>query len=171
MIKLQTFGSMWGLPDPSPFVTKADVLLKMSGVPFEAVIGNLRKAPKGKMPFIDDNGEKIGDTTLIRLYLEQKYSIDFDKHLSSTEKGIAWSVEKMLEDNLYWAIVYERWMIDENARKGPRRFFDSIPALMRPLIIAMVNRSVRRNLDGHGIGRHTRDEIVTLGKRAIDALA
>jgi hypothetical protein len=32
VITLHTFGPAFGLPDSSPFVTKADVLLKLSGV-------------------------------------------------------------------------------------------------------------------------------------------
>ncbi len=34
MITLCTSGPMFGLPHPSPFVIKADVLLKMSGVEY-----------------------------------------------------------------------------------------------------------------------------------------
>ena len=50
MITLYTFGPAWGLPDPSPFVTKAIVLLKMSGLPFETDTSGFRKAPRGKLP-------------------------------------------------------------------------------------------------------------------------
>jgi glutathione S-transferase len=171
MITLHTFGPMFGLPDPSPFVTKADVLFKMSGVPYQAVTGNLRDAPKGKMPYIEDKGVKIGDSTLIRLHLEKNYGVDFDKHLSPAEKGIAWAMEKMLEDNLYWAMVSERWTDDANFNKGPANFFKSIPAPLRPLLVAMVRRSVRKNLVAQGLGKHTRDELVALANRATDALA
>jgi glutathione S-transferase len=171
MITLNTFGPMFGLPDPSPFVTKADVLFKMSGVPYQPTVGNLNQAPKGKMPFIEDKGVKIGDSTLIRLHLENNYGVDFDKHLSPVEKGIAWSVEKMLEDNLYWALVSERWMNDSNFTKGPANFFKSIPALMRPIIVSMVRRSVRKNLHGQGLGRHTHSELMALAKRDINSLA
>jgi glutathione S-transferase len=171
MFTLQTFGPMFGLPDPSPFVTKADVLCKMSGVPYQTAMGNLRHAPKGKMPYIEDKGVKIGDSTLIRLHLEREYGIDFDTHLSACEKGIAWSVEKMLEDNLYWALLHVRWMDDANFYKGPANFFSAIPAPIRPLIVRMIRRKVRKNLHGHGLGRHTDKEIVTLAHRAIDALA
>ncbi len=171
MITLHSFGPMFGLPDPSPFVTKADVLLKMSGLPFETVVGNLRKAPKGKMPYIEDNGVSIGDTTLIRLHLEKNYGIDFDQHLSAAEKGIAWAVEKMLEDNLYWALLHARWVDDANFNKGPRRFFDFAPTLIRPVIVKMVRRQVRNSLHAHGLGRHTDAEIVMLANRSIDALA
>ena len=171
MIVLHTFGTNFGLPDPSPFVTKAEVLLKMSGVPFKTVIGNLREAPKGKLPFIMDNDVKIGDSTLIRLHLEEKFGVDFDRHLTAAEKGIAWSVEKMLEDNLYWAMVSERWTNDVNFTKGPANFFKSIPAPLRPIVVGMVRRGVRKNLHSQGLGRHTHSELVALANRDVDSLA
>lgn len=171
MITLHTFGPMFGLPDPSPFVTKADVLLKMSGLTYKAVIGDLRKAPKGKLPYIEDDGRIMGDSTLMRLHLEQRYGIDFDKSLTAAERGIAWSVEKLLEDHLYWAMVRTRWLDDRNFDKGPRRFFDAAPALIRPLVVALVRRKVRGNLHAQGLGRHNDAEIVAMAARAIDAVA
>lgn len=171
MITLHTFGPMFGLPDPSPFVTKADVLLKMSGLPYRTVVGDLRKAPKGKLPYIDDDALVLGDSTLMRLHLEQRYGIDFDKSLSAAEKGIAWSVEKLLEDHLYWAMVQARWMDNRNFDKGPRRFFDAAPALIRPLVVNMVRRKVRGSLHAQGLGRHTDVEILAMAARGIDAVA
>jgi len=171
MITLYSFGQMFGLPDPSPFVIKADLLLKMSGLPYQVRSGDLRRAPKGKLPYIEDEGVLIGDSTLIRLHLEQRHGARFDAALDERERGIAWSVEKMLEDHLYWAVVHARWVDDVNFDKGPRRFFDPVPALIRPLIVAMVRRKVRRNLHGHGLGRHSEAEIVALASRSIDAIA
>ena len=82
MITLYTFGPAWGLPDPSPFVTKAMVLLKMSGLPFETDSGGFRKAPRGKLPYIRDGEEVVADSTLIRLHLERRHNIDFDQGLT-----------------------------------------------------------------------------------------
>ena len=59
MITLFTFGPQFGLPDPSPFVMKAETLLKMSGLPYRTDGGGFRKAPKGKLPYIDDNGKRL----------------------------------------------------------------------------------------------------------------
>lgn len=171
MITLHTFGPQFQLPDPSPFVQKADVLLKISGIPFKTCIGNLRRAPKGKMPFIEEDGKLLGDSTLIRLHLEQKYGVDFDKHLTPLQKGTAWAVEKMLEDNLYWATLNERWMDDDNFNKGPRHFFDAAPVLIRPIIVTTIRRLVRKNLYAHGLGRHTNQEITALAARTIEATA
>ena len=171
MIMLYTFGPAFALPDPSPFVIKAEVLLKMSGLPYETAIGDVLKAPKRKLPWIDDGSTIVADSTLIRLHLEDRYGIEFDRGLSTQERAVAWSVEKMLEDHLYWIVVRERWMDDAAFDGGPRRFFDKVPALARPLVIAMVRREVRRNLHGQGMGRHTLADMQRIAGRSIDALA
>ena len=171
MLVLETFGPAWGLPDPSPFVTKAMVLLEMAGLEYETRSGDPRKAPKGKLPVLHDNGKLVPDTTFIRWHLEEAHGVDFYKGLSGAQKASCWALEKMLEDSLYWAVVHERWMIDANFDKGPRVFFEAVPALMRPFIISMVRRQVKRDLQGHGMGRHSRAEIVRLGMASLAALS
>ncbi len=171
MLVLETFGPAWGLTDPSPFVTKAIVLLEMSGLDYETRPGDPRKAPKGKMPVLHDNGTIVPDTTFIRRHLEKAHGIDFDRGVSDEQKAVGWAVEKMLEDNLYWAVVYERWAIDENFDKGPRHFFAIVPAVVRPLIVWMVRRQVRRDLWGQGIARHNMDEIVSLAGSSLASVA
>jgi glutathione S-transferase len=171
MITLYTFGPYFGLPDPSPFVMKAEVLLKMAGVPYRTDTGGFSKAPKGKLPYIDDNGDIVADSTFIRLHIVKKYGFDFYAGLSSRERAIAWAFEKMCEDHLYWAGLHARWMVDANFDKGPRQFFDAAPAPLRPLVVLMARRQFRRNLWGHGMGRHTTAEMEQLAARDIDAIA
>jgi glutathione S-transferase len=171
MITLYGFGPAFGLPDPSPFVTKAEVLLKMAGLPYKTDTGGFNKAPKGKLPYIVDDGNTIADSTFIRWHLEKKYHIDLDRGLDAEQRAIAWAFEKMLEDHLYWAVVHERWMDDANFDKGPRTFFRKIPAPLRPFLVPMIRRQVRRALHGQGMGRHAPEEIVALGTRSIDATA
>lgn len=171
MITLYTFGPAFGLPDPSPFVTKAELLLKMAGLPYAVDTGGFNKAPKGKLPYIVDDGEAIADSTFIRWHLEKKYNIDFDRGLSAEQRAVAWAFEKMLEDHLYWAVVRDRWMDDANFAKGPRNFFRAVPAPIRPLVVAMVRRQVRRRLHGQGMGRHSPEEITALATRSIGATA
>ncbi len=171
MITLHTFGPLFGLPDPSPFVTKADVLLKMSGVSYRCVPSGLGGAPKGKLPFIEDGAVKLGDSTFIRLYLEQRHGVNFDANLTREQQGVAWACEKMLEDNLYWTLLHWRWLDDASFAKGPAHFFDTLPAALRPLVRGLVRNSIRKSLRAQGMGRHTLAEINLLGTRAIDALA
>jgi hypothetical protein len=92
---------------------------------------------------------------------------------TETVNGVSMTPQalKMAEDHLYWVAVYERWMDDENFRKGPIVFFQRVPAPIRPFVTAMVRRNLRARLRGQGLGRHSRDEIAALGTRSIDAIA
>jgi glutathione S-transferase len=171
MITLYTFGAAWGLPDPSPFVTKAMVLLKMAGLPFKTDSEGFRKAPRGKLPYIRDGEDIVADSTLIRFHLEKRYNIDFDRGLTAEQRGIAWAAEKMCEEHLYWLIVQERWLDGDNFERGPARFFQAVPAPVRPLIKTMIRRRIRSNLYGQGIGRYTPQERATLEDRAFASLS
>jgi glutathione S-transferase len=171
MITLYGFGRAFGLPDPSPFVMKVEVLLKMAGLQYTTSNGGFRKAPKRKLPFIDDNGTLVADSTFIRWHIESKYGIDFDRGLSKEQKAVAWAFEKLAEEHLYWAVVHSRWVDDANFDKGPRKFFQSVPAPLRPLVIAVIRRKVRSALYAQGFGRHGMAEVEKLGTRSIDAMA
>jgi hypothetical protein len=50
VITLYTFGPSFGLPDPSPFVMKAETLLKMAGLPYQVDSKGFSKAPRASCP-------------------------------------------------------------------------------------------------------------------------
>ena len=171
MITLYTFGRYFGLPDASPFVMKGEMLLKLAKLEYRTSTRGFLHAPKGKLPYIDDHGTIVADSTLMRLYFEQKYGINYDRGLSVRDRGVAWATEKMLEDHLYWVLVYWRWMKDGNFERGPANFFKRAPAIIRPFVKRRVRGKVRSTLHGHGISRHSEDEMTLLSNRAFDALS
>lgn len=171
MLKLVTFGPMFGLPDPSPFVMKAMALLKMSGLPHTFEPGDPRKGPKQKIPWLIDGDRVIADSTFIQRHLETVYGIDFYPGVDARQKAVGWAVEKMCEDHLYFLGVHERWAKDENFDKGPRQFFQIVPAILRPLVVAQVRRQVRNQLKAQGTGRHNEEEILYLAARDYAAIA
>jgi glutathione S-transferase len=167
MITLHVFGPAFDLPDPSPFVIKTDVQLKMSGLPYRSERGGFEKAPKGKIPFIEDGDRLIGDSTFIRDHLEKRHDIDLDRALSAAQRAQGWAIERMLEDHLYWAMVHGRWMDDANFAKGPAHFFAGAPDSVRQ----QARERMRAALHAHGMGRHSEAEIAELGGRSLAALA
>ncbi|HWD48636.1 MAG TPA: glutathione S-transferase family protein [Rhizomicrobium sp.] len=167
MIKFFGFGPAFGLPDPSPFVMKSEVQLKMAGVPYTFERAAPPAAPKGKIPYIQVGAHRLGDSTFIRSHIEKEHSFDFDKGFCTVERSIAWSFERMLEDHLYFAIIHMRWMDDENWQKGPIHFFDGAP----DGVAEASRQRVREMLHGQGMGRHTTEEIAMLGDRSLSALS
>ncbi len=171
MVTLYSFGPAFGLPDPSPFVTKAEMLLKLADIPYRKDTSGFRKAPKGKLPYIEDEGKIVADSTFIRWHIEKKYKFDFDAGLSPEERGVTWAIEKLLEDNLYWVAVQWRWLDDANFARGPALFFRKIPWPIRPVIETLVRRKVKQSLHAHGMGRHTLNEQLSIATKTFDALA
>jgi len=172
MLILYGFGPAFGLPAASPFAIKADVQLKMAGIPYTyGAGGNPQDGPKGKIPYIEDDGERIGDSHFIRRHVEKKYGVDLDAPLSGAERARAWAIERMLEEHLYWALVHERWMDDANFAKGPANFFNALPDAVRDTVRRETRERVRATLHSHGLGRHTRDEVLELAKRSLASLA
>ena len=76
-----------------------------------------------------------------------------------------------MEENLYWTMVYDRWMVDANWTIFRDVVLGGIPGPLRSVLGPIARRGVRRQLRGHGIGLHTRDEIHAIGRRDIAALA
>ena len=167
MLTFYGFGPAFGLPDPSPFVMKSEVQLKMAGVSYSFQRAAPPTAPKGKIPFIQTGAHRVGDSTFIRAHIEKTTGFDFDKGLCTVERGIAWAMERMLEDHLYFALLQMRWLDDENWQKGPIHFFDGAPEG----VAQAARERVRDKLVQQGLGKHSADEIADLGGRSLDALS
>lgn len=162
----------WGLPSVGPFSLKLEAYLRIVGIPYESVVDATPfKGPKGKLPWIEHEGRKIGDSGFIIEYLEQRFGCDPNAGLSAAERAIALGLRRLIEENLYWTAVYDRWMIEDNWRITRDVVLGLIPAPLRLLVAPVARRGVRRQLEAHGIGRHRREEIHAIGMKDLGAIA
>lgn len=172
MIELRTFRAAFGQPSGTPFGVKIANLLRMADLPHKIVyVDDPRKAPKGKMPVIEEGGQVIADSTFIRHHLEQTHGADFDAGLSPEQKGASLAFQRLAEEHLYWSIVAARWMIDENWAVLRDIFFEPIPKFIRPIIAGQIRKKMTRYMHGHGMGRHSLDEQMQLGVQNLTAIA
>jgi len=161
----------FGLPDTSPFVIKTEVQLKMAGLVYDRASTIPPQAPNGKLPFINDHDEVVSDSTFIRAHIERKYGVDLDEGLDAHQRAESWAIERLLEDHLYFAMVWFRWIDPENFAKGPAHFADSAPEADRPKLRQDLQARKAVELHAQGLGRHTPARIAELGIRSIDALS
>lgn len=170
-IELYCFPPAFGLPSPGPFALKTEVHLMMAGLRYAKRFEGYSDAPKGKLPYINDDGHVVADSTFIRLHLEKHHHIDFDAGFDSDQRAVAWATERLVEDQLYWAMVYSRWAMDENFDKGPSHFFDQLPPNVQDQARQKQRSKVLGYLDGQGLGRHTLEEITELAAIGYASLA
>ncbi|MGR8981031.1 MAG: glutathione S-transferase family protein [Gammaproteobacteria bacterium] len=173
MINLYKFGPIGDICDPSPFCVKVEAYLRMANLPYETVCGAhyLRKAPKHKLPFIEDGGKIIADSSFILNYLKDAYGDDPDSGLSQEDKAIAHALTRMIEENLYWVLVHARWKLDNNWAVLKNTFFTGIPFPVNQIVAVLARREVESALYKQGMGRHSDHEIVEIGARDLEALS
>jgi glutathione S-transferase len=171
MITLYGFGPNFGLPETSPYVTKTEVQLQMAGLAYRKEQAFPEQSPKGQMPFIDDGGQLIADSTFIRGHIERKYGVDLDAGLNPRQRAEAWAIERMVENHFGWTVGHARFFLAENFERGPARFFDHVPESRRGAMREQMMERVRQTFLAVGVLRHSAEEIEQLGAYSIEALA
>ena len=177
MINLHGFGPNLGVMDASPFVVKADVFLKMSGLEYKNVSGlkNMKKAPKGKLPYISieehNQTTLVSDSQEIIDYLTKKYELPLNNHLTEEQTAHAYLMTKSLDENLYWCLLYCRWNLDETWPMVNKAFFSKMSFVPRTIVPPMYRRTVKKNLYAQGMGRHSYNEVTEVADKSFKALA
>ena len=171
MIKFYKFAPKFGVRNASPFVLKLETYLNLAGLEYEAVeIDNPAKAPKGKLPYIVDHGQTIADSSLCIDYLKDTYGDPLGDGLSAEQKAIGHAVVTMCEERTYWVLVNDRWMNPKNQETIKQTWFGGIPAPIRGLIFGKIIKDMKVGMRGHGIGRHSNEEIFAFGLKDLQAV-
>ncbi|XP_078695093.1 failed axon connections homolog [Branchiostoma floridae x Branchiostoma belcheri] len=153
------------IPCLTPFGMKLETYLRMADIPHETIYGR-SMGPKGKIPWIEYNGEAMGDSGLILEFLNREKGVDLNQSLSAADKAVSRAFTKMVEENTYWGLSQYRW-IDN---------FDKLQELFEvPWIVMIFLRRARSNtrqkLMAHGIGRHSREQIEGIIEKDLKAIS
>ena len=166
MITLHTAPSFQELPSISPPCLELETWLRMAQLPYEKVIvtaSSFELAPKGKIPFIDYQGKLIGDVFLIIEMFKQTEGIDLDASLTVTERAISLAFRRMIKENTYWGAAEHRFGIAENwQRFRPivgQALFPEIPLEVSEPFAEEFCKTMISQMQAHGIGRHSHEEI------------
>lgn len=172
MLEVYEFSGAWGVPSASPFCLKLTTWLRLAGIPYRSVIADdPRKAPKGKLPYVNDEGEVLGDSGIIIERLRNKHAVTLDEHLSVEQRAHAHALCRTFEDSLYFVLVYLRWIADDGWAAIQKPYFGSLPAVVRGFVPRIARRQVRRTLHGQGMGRHSEAEVHGIARADLDAVS
>lgn len=172
MIDLYQFPPLFNVPNLSPFCMKVEGFLRIADIPFEIIATkDSQQAPKGKLPYIRDNGIAIADSELIMDYLESKLEFRVDGHLSSMQRASHHAFIRMLDEHVYWALQYSRYEEESNWQILKQHLYGHIAPPASTLMAAKARYKVRQQLHAHGLGRHNREEVYAKACKDIAELA
>ncbi len=146
--------------------------MRMVGHPYTNVyLGYPKNAPKGKLPYIDDGGVRIGDSESILQYLCTRYGYPIDAHLTPIQKSNGLAICRLVEEHLYWIIVHNRWLDDSIWPQIRLQFFGHLMEPVQSIVALWFRRYMRRQSYAHGMARHSEQEILRSGIVDVDAIA
>ena len=117
MLTLYSYPPLFGVADNNGYGLKVFAFLKLAGVPFRHEhIFDASKAPRGQLPYIVDDHDRVGDSETILVYVTEKYGVTLDVALTPAQRTINLLATRTLDD-LYWVMSYSRW---KDERYWPR---------------------------------------------------
>ena len=170
MLTLYSYPKLYGVADNNPYGLKIFAFLRLCMLPFRhEQIFDAKSAPRGQLPFIDDDGEIIGDSDSIIVHLIARRHLTIDSDLTAPQRDIDLMVRRTLDD-LYWVMSYSRWRDDQY---WPL-FRDEMLKEHGGVTAASLEKAREYNFQRYyyqGIGRYDRDAIFARGLADLGCLA
>ncbi|XP_060564136.1 failed axon connections homolog isoform X2 [Ruditapes philippinarum] len=145
---------------------KLETFLRMAKIPY---INDhaARFSSKGKTPWIEVNGQAIPDSQFAIEFIKKKFGVDSNINLSEDDKAVARAFLKLTEENLYWTMCIE--MFGDNLE--PVKTVIPYRGFKLWLTVTLLRRALAKQTWGHGIGRHSKDEVWDVAMQDMNALS
>src|SRR3954452_9331737 len=109
MLTLFSYPELYGLADNNPYGLKVYAFLRLCRLEFRHEhIFDAKAAPRGQLPYVEDDGETVGDSDEIVDHLVAKYRPPIDLDLTPAQRTLDHLLRRTLDD-LYWVMSYSRW--------------------------------------------------------------
>jgi glutathione S-transferase len=170
MLTLFSYPGLFGVADNNPYGLKVFAFLKLCGLAFrhEHVL-EASGAPRGQLPYVIDNDEKVGDSDAIIEHLIRRYALSIDDGLTQPQRDTHLMVRRVLDD-LYWVMSYSRWKDD---RYWPQ-FRDAFLAAQPGIKVSELDAAREYNFKRYhyqGIGRWDPESAYVRGLTDLEVLA
>jgi glutathione S-transferase len=170
MITLYSYPGLFGAADNNGYGLKVYAFLRLAGVPFvHRHVVDAASAPRGQLPYIEDDGEAIGDSDTIIAHLIRKRRLTIDAGLSQAERDADLMIGRMLDD-LYWVMSYSRWQDDAFWPAFRDALLSEHPALTEAALVTAREFNFKRYYF-QGVGRFEPDAAYARGLADLAVLA
>ncbi len=173
-LTLYQYKPMFDLPSASPLCIKLETYLRMAKIEHSvSILKGRSPAPTRKAPYVEENGQLLTDSGLIINHLEHTRGHPVDGGLTLAERAESLALQRLMEEHLYWVIVYMRW-VDPKTRQDWRPHLANlirVPKILLPVLARQTEKSLTKVLYAQGVGRHPAETIWQFGISDVQALA
>ena len=157
-----------GLPvSVSPFCTKVELYLRITGHEFATEPGDPRKSPNGMVPFLDGiEGQTLADSEAILERLESRRPA-LDQGLGDSEREEAGRLRELAERDLYFPCLYSRFVEPGGWAHQHHAIRAMVPWGLAWLLVPLIRRSQVKKCAKHGC---TDDGCYAMAVAAMDVI-
>ncbi len=160
----------------SPFCDKVRRVLFYKNIPFETYEWPLAEVPRiqernptGKLPFIEWDGEVIGDSTDIALAIEERVPDPPLVPADPLERALVLALEDWADESLYFYEMCLRFG-DEDFDRTFLKVAGSLPEEMRSGLAPLLRENFRQITSTQGVGRKTKEQLARDVDRLFDTI-
>ena len=138
MIILYGMPPAGGLRQLSPYVIKVEMALRYLNAEYKSQSVDPWKIPKlspnRKVPWIKIDNLEIGESDVIIEHLVKAYRSDLLESLSADDQILGTALKRLTEKNLYWYMVWSKFMTAESREEIIGCFFSRYPKLIQKFV-------------------------------------
>ena len=174
MLLLSRTGRFETLGDLSPFIYRVETWLRMAGISYDSKLGSARdlisQAPRGLIPFVELDGETIGDSSNIIDRLKALHNDPLnDRRLNESERALGTFIKSVCGHELLEIMVYGRW-VDGDVETLATFLLKDVPKEQLPKAIEISTENVIRGIL-YRTGRYEADFVRAALREKLDALS
>jgi hypothetical protein len=156
------------IPSFLPASLKLETFLRMHKIPYENKYVHKLGSDKVKLPFIEYQGDQVQDANFCIKYLNSKFELTPDGHLTEEQCAIAHAFSTMAEENTYWSLAYYRWVDNFSETK---KYYSNLAPVFKDVRPKLDQNKYIKCMQAHGIGKHTKDEIYGIAEADLRAIS
>ncbi len=162
----------YGLPvSVSPFCVKLEAYFRLAGIDYVSKLGEHRRAPLGKLPYIEFEGRLMGDSGLIIEWAQARFGDRLDGSLTQDQRLRGLLIRRAFEEHLYFGLLYSRFIDERGWEQQAPVLAGMLPRGLGRIAGPVVLRIVRANLRAQGLGRLTRHQVYSAAAADVFAAA
>ena len=73
------------------------------------------------------------------------------------------ALTRLMEDHLYWCLLYDRWVDEDNWPGFRKTVFKELPPIIGGFIARLIRKQSVRDAHGQGLSRHGRERVMAFG--------
>lgn len=172
MIDLYQPSPAFELSSINPRCMTVEGFLRVANIAHQVIIDDSNEQSLSyNMPMIRDNGISISGCDNILHYLQSKLEFSMDGHLSQQQQVLQHCAKRMLNEHLYWALLYSRWAEESCNNTLTKHLFIDVPPPLSGIKAKKLRKYYLQQLDAQGLGKNDANAVYQQAEKDLESLA